>query len=56
MEGASWVTNAVSGISGPFPYAAFHGSIMIHVKSIYLLSVPAVPIQRGVPEPDYGNS
>lgn len=48
--------NAVSGFLGAFPYAVFHKPIMIHVKSIYLFSVPAVPIQRGVPEPDYSNS
>lgn len=46
----------ISGISGPFPYAGFCWSIMIHVKSKHLFSVPAVPTQRGVPEPDYGNS
>lgn len=56
MEGTSWLTNRVSGISGTFPYSVIHESSMIRVKSIYLFPVPAVPIQRGVSEPDYSNS
>lgn len=38
-ERTSWVMNAVSGISGAFPYAVFHEFIMIHVENIYFLSL-----------------
>lgn len=31
--------NAVSGISGAFPYAIFHEFIMIRVENIYFLSL-----------------
>lgn len=55
-DGTSWVTQMVFDISEPFPYAGFPWSIMIHVKSKHLFSVPALPAQRGVPGPDYGNS